>query len=475
MKINKYAVIYKGYILTHFKFKMIEISYNTGIKEPQYEIDEENTLIKLQINPNNEFIDNDIIYRVDENAPTIEEGRYELYNLYTLNNNYYVISRLLYENTFCIYYIDESILPHDMIKQIPNKKISSRGNEIGDNTYAILLRGGYFPQKDIKTGITEQKIKDEELIDFLKRSNIIYPLDDTIEKGNFNLIRCNLNRTNFISKDKTIYRKENDDIYLSGPHYANLVINTLREAYPEVHFFNTSSDWMKEKDFLPFTDKGGNKKDYREFIRYNIGAEDYSRARREFHSNFGPIILGTKLEIEFEYITTETDLFLKRRTDFFLDQFISYYTHDHFNLNADLLGDNSKITGFSINWQKDESYTLDLARDKNTVALDNLQLEMHSFRFRAELFFRVLRFNFQTPPILKILINFIDREGTKEQIITVKEEATEEEKKYIKKVYDNGGYLKEGQLEAAMKGENIENKEPEKEENVEIVNPEMKD
>ena len=216
-----------------------------------------------------------------------------------------------------------------------------------------------------------------------------------------------------------------------------------------------------------------NKRDFSEFVRYNVGAEDYSRARRDFHSNFGPVIYNVIVPIDFEYATSDTDIFLQRRTDLYVDQFMSYYTHDHFNIDSDLVGDQSNIIGFAIHWIKDDMYSLEMNSKESNILDTNLSL--HSMRFRAELYVRVLRFSYKVPPIMKIIVQLLKDEDTGESFTTFVNEATEEEKSIINKYYAEGKYLKEGQL-VAMKNQGVDIvEEPVSTgENVEITNPTYK-
>lgn len=464
MNILKYSMIYKGYIITHNICKRARIVYDL---ESFIEIDDIYNILIIHINPDENLIENTNIFKIDETADLIPEGEYELYLLIYLNGVPFVTSKLLYESMVSIIYIDGSILNKDTVKKITN----SKSNIVGDDHYLFLLRGGYFSSQDLETGAVSQKLSDEDLTDFFRSTNLLYPLEVVSNKANFWFHYFNkFSNKNFVSYDKTVYSGNKDDIYLSGAHYADLVIKTLQEYYKNIFFFNTSSDWGKDKTWKNIIN---NKKDFSEFVRYNVGAEDYSRARRDFHSNFGPVIYNVIVPIDFEYATSDTDIFLQRRTDLYVDQFMSYYTHDHFNIDSDLVGDQSNITGFAIHWIKDDMYSLEMNSKESNILDTNLSL--HSMRFRAELYVRVLRFSYKVPPIMKIIVQLLKDEDTGESFTTFVNEATEEEKSIINKYYAEGKYLKEGQL-VAMKNQGVDIvEEPVSTgENVEITNPTYK-
>lgn len=448
VKNPKYAVVYNGWIFYSSMFDTIIIEYNKDITEYQLEVNENYHYIKLIINPAMPIPANRNIVRIDDSQTVPPEGQYQLYKTFKLGNVEYITSRILYENMFCIYYMTEDKVAYDQVKRISSK--SQQGPikyPIGDYTYIFLLRAGYIPEREEKTGkIIEQKYSNQELTKFLRRSNLLYPLDEVTEHANYSFIMLNggVNKNNsYSSSDTTAYGNQIEDVYLDGLNYANQVITTLQAVYPEIKFFASPKDWNKDSSYKNI--KSANGKDYKEWCRYKIGYEDYTQARRDFFNYFGPVALHTRLRIEFEYAALDTATFRRRRTDLFLDQFISYYSRDDVKLDADLLGDNTKQVGFTIHWIKDEAMEGETVTQKGTSMLDTVELDLHTMRFQCELRINVLRFCKKTPPILQTIFD-IEADNKKEDAYHKEFKANEEEQRIILDVYEKGGTLRDGDI-----------------------------
>ena len=445
----RYAVVYNGWIFYSYIFPTIIIEYDKTLTEYQVEVNENYHYTKLTINPELPIPANRNIVRIDDSQTVPPEGQYQLYKTFKLGSVEYITSRILYENMFCIYYVSEDKVAYDQIKKMSSKLVTNNNRpvkyNIGDYTYMFLLRAGYMPERDQKTGeIIEQKHSNQELTEFLRRSNLLYPLDIVTEHANYSFIMLNggVNKNNsYNSADTTVYGDQMEDVYLDGLNYANQVINTLQAAYPEVNFFVTPKDWNKDSSYKDI--KGEDGKDYKEWCRYKIGYEDYTQARRDFFNSFGPVALHTKLRIEFEYAALDTSTFRRRRTDLFLDQFISYYSRDDVKLDADLLGDNTKQVGFSIHWIKDEAMEGETVTQKGTSMLDTVDLDLHTMRFQCELRINILRFCKKLPPILQTVF---DITSDNEKNYHNEHKATEEEQRIILEVYEKGGTLRDGDI-----------------------------
>lgn len=442
MTINNYSVIYKNYIITHPFFERANVIYGESFF---IEFDSMYRMIKITINPNEKIPENNNLFCLSENSDPLPEGSYKLYPLLYLNDTPCIQSRIIYESMFSIFYLDSKILNNDTIKQITSKKPNFNSNE-GDNHILILLRQGYLKQKDVKTGEIYTLYPNIELVQFLRNSRLLYPINDNFNKlSNFMFIRPKNMRSNKVySNNIKIYNPLDEPLYLTAPHYADLVVRTLSEAYPEVHFFNTPADWGKEYNWKEYT--LNNKKDYKEYIRYTVSTEDYSRARRDFHSNFGPVLYNVRIDINFEYATPDTETYIRRRTDLIIGQFISYYTHDSFKLSADLVGDNSNITGFPIHWVLDEALYAEPTLQRESDVVEGQSLSMHSIKFKCELYVRVLRFNRECPPIMKFIWTLIGANDNGEKTYTSEVEATQEQKEAILNRYGEGKYFKENEL-----------------------------
>lgn len=448
VKNPKYAVVYNGWIFYSSMFDTIIIEYNKDITEYQLEVNENYHYIKLIINPAMPIPANRNIVRIDDSQTVPPEGQYQLYKTFKLGNVEYITSRILYENMFCIYYMTEDKVAYDQVKRISSKPQQGPIKyPIGDYTYIFLLRAGYIPEREEKTGkIIEQKYSNQELTKFLRRSNLLYPLDEVTEHANYSFIMLNggVNKNNsYSSSDTTAYGDQIEDVYLDGLNYANQVITTLQAVYPEINFFASPKDWNKDSSYKNIKSADG--KDYKEWCRYKIGYEDYTQARRDFFNYFGPVALHTRLRIEFEYAALDTATFRRRRTDLFLDQFISYYSRDDVKLDADLLGDNTKQVGFTIHWIKDEAMEGETVTQKGTSMLDTVELDLHTMRFQCELRINVLRFCKKTPPILQTIFD-IEADNKKEDAYHKEFKANEEEQRIILDVYEKGGTLRDSDI-----------------------------
>lgn len=476
IKIPKYGVYYKGYLFFNDIYKYIKV---TKI-ETEIENDENFTVgnnLTISINETYRYLE--IKYKdiedlkkvpylaiIKENIEELPDGLYELYPIFYLNEIPCIASRILKEHLFCIYYVEG--LDKNYVKKVDTtKKIGNR--IIGDVYYVFALKSSYIPVQDLITGVISQESPDIELINWFIDTELLYPISDTWSKNNFGFLKLNSNRTKFSSYDSKIYKKDLEGIYLDGYAYAAQVIDTLKKAYPEIHFFATPSDWGKSNNYKDISAE--NKKTYSEWIRYTIGHEDYTTARRDFFKSCGPVILNAKLKIEFEYATLATDIFRQRRTDFFLDQFLSYYSKDHISLDFDIVGDNSKILGFAINWIKDDMLFSDPT--KGSDILENTNLDIHKMNFQCELFFAVIRYNMIAPPILKGILKIIDRDDTyRKDDITIEHEATDKQKEYILNKYEEGKFLNQGDILLLENPDYSPEKEPsEKGDLVEINHP----
>lgn len=441
----RYATIYQGWIFYSYMYDTLIIEHNNKLKRCQIESNDNYRYTKFVINPKLPLPANRNIVRIDDSQIAPPEGQYQLYRTFKLGSTEYITSRILYENMFCIYYVAETKIGHDQIKKITSKRQTPIRYHTGDDTYLFLLKGGYIADRDTKTGEVIQKHSNQELTDFFRRSNLLYPLDEIKEHANYSFIMLNggVNKTNtYKSNDSSVYGEGVEDVYLDGLNYANQVITTLQAAYPEVNFFASPQDWNKDSSYQSI--KGENGKDYKEWCRYRIGYEDYTGARRDFFNYFGPVTLHTKLMIDFEYASIDTITFRRRRTDFFLDQFITYYSRDDVKLDADLLGDNTKQLGFSINWIKDEALEGEAATQKGTSMLDTTELDLHTMRFRCELRINVLRYCRKIPPILQTVFDITTDDNEKNYHKEF--EATAEEKRIILEVYEKGGTLRDGDI-----------------------------
>lgn len=445
-KTPKYAVVYNGWIFFSHIFDVVIIEYSDEVTDFQIEINDNYRYTKLIINPSLPLPANRNIIRIDDSQTVPPEGQYKLYKIFKLGSTEYITSRILYENMFCIYYISEDKVSYDQIKKITSKKHNPIKTSIGDDTYLFLFRAGYIAERDVKTGKVTQKYSNQELTEFLRRSNLLYPLDEIKEHANYSFIMLNsgMNKNGaFNSNDTTAYGNQIEDVYLDGLNYANQVINTLQAAYPEINFFASPKDWNKDSSYQDIKTSDG--KDYKEWCRYKIGYEDYTQARRDFFNYFGPVALHTRLRIEFEYAALDTATFRRRRTDLFLDQFISYYSRDDVKLDADILADNTKQIGFAINWIKDEAMEGETVTQKGTSMLDTTELDLHTMRFQCELRINVLRFCKKIPPILQTVFGI---EADDELKYTTTQKATEEEKRIILDIYKKGGSLRDGDIYA---------------------------
>lgn len=443
----RYAVVYNGWIFYSYIFDVVIIEYNKEITEYQVEVNENYHYTKLIINPELTIPANRNMIRIDNSQTVPPEGQYQLYRTFKLGSTEYITSRILYENMFCIYYITEDKVSYDQVKKITSKKHTPIKYHVGDDTYIFLLRAGYIQERDEETGKVTQKYSNRELTEFLRRTNLLYPLDEVKEHANYSFIMLNggVNKSNtYNSSDTTAYGNQMEDVYLDGLNYANQVINTLQSAYPEVNFFPSPKDWDKEKSSYQDI-KDANGKDYKEWCRYKIGYEDYTQARRDFFNYFGPVALHTRLRIEFEYAALDTATFRRRRTDLFLDQFISYYARDDVKLDADLLGDNTKQVGFTIHWIKDEAMEGETVTQKGTSMLDTVELDLHTMRFQCELRINVLRFCKKLPPILQTIFD-IKADDEEKSAYYKEHKANEEEQRIILDVYEKGGTLRDGDI-----------------------------
>lgn len=442
----RYAVVYDGWIMYSDLFDTVIIEYG---EDYDFEVNDNYHYTKLILNPDKPMPACRNLIRIDDSKIVPPEGQYKLYRLFSLGNVPYITSRVLYENMFCIYYISEDKVSYDQIKKITSKK-----NKIGDDTYIFLLRGGYISERNLETGEYKQEHSNEELTQFLRHSNLLYPLEEVTDHKNYNFIMLNsgINKKNsYSSSDSTVYGNHMEEVYLDGLNYANQVINTLRAAYPEINFFATPRNWNQDYQSVG--------KDYKEWCRYKIGFEDYTNARRDFFNYFGPVALNTRLRIDFEYATLDTITFRRRRTDLFLDQFITCYAKDDVKLDADLLGDNTSQVGFSIHWVKDEALDGESSTQKGTNMLDSVDLDIHSMRFYCDLRINVLRFCKKLPPILEVIFDIVDG-NTAEKSHHAEFKATEEERKIILDIYKKGGTLRDGDiynLKDAEKREAIKN------------------
>lgn len=461
------ATIYNNFIITHPTYKIFQIIYDDNFF---IEFDTLYNIMKIHIDPKNPIPINKNIFPLDNNIEMLPEGEYELNPICFFNDIPFIVSNLVYNHMISILFISEEIIQQNYVKKIPG--INKNG--IGDDHYLFLLKSGYIPTQDLKTGQTYQKYSDEDLTNFFRTTKLLYPLKTITNKANFQFIYLNkFTNKKFYSKDDKPYTSNSNSVYLSGAHYAHNMIETLKEEYKDIHFFNTPADWGKNNNWKNI--KESNIKNYREYIRYTVGLEDYSRARRDIHSNFGPVLFNVRIPIDFEYATSDTALFIERRLDFFVDQFLSYYTHDHIKLDADLLGDNSNISGFAINWIKDDMMVDDIATNKESNIMENYQFGMHSMKFRAELIVKILRYTFKTPPIMKIIAEIFKDEKTGDSFKTIYTEATEEEKDLIERYYKEGKYLKENQLNILKENNVYLPEEPVEEgNNVEIINENFK-
>lgn len=442
----RYAVVYDGWIMYSDLFDTVIIEYG---EDYDFEVNDNYHYTKLILNPDKPMPACRNLIRIDDSKIVPPEGQYKLYRLFSLGNVPYITSRVLYENMFCIYYISEDKVSYDQIKKITSKK-----NKIGDDTYIFLLRGGYISERNLETGEYKREHSNEELTQFLRHSNLLYPLEEVTDHKNYNFIMLNsgINKKNsYSSSDSTVYGNHMEEVYLDGLNYANQVINTLRAAYPEINFFATPRNWNQDYQSVG--------KDYKEWCRYKIGFEDYTNARRDFFNYFGPVALNTRLRIDFEYATLDTITFRRRRTDLFLDQFITCYAKDDVKLDADLLGDNTSQVGFSIHWVKDEALDGESSTQKGTNMLDSVDLDIHSMRFYCDLRINVLRFCKKLPPILEVIFDIVDG-NTAEKSHHAEFKATEEERKIILDIYKKGGTLRDGDiynLKDAEKREAIKN------------------
>lgn len=430
----RYAVVYDGWIMYSDLFDTVIIEYG---KSYDFEVNDNYHYTKLILNPNKPMPTCRNLIRIDDSKIVPPEGQYKLYRLFSLGNVPYITSRVLYENMFCIYYISEDKVSYDQIKKITSKK-----NKVGDDTYIFLLRGGYISERNLETGEYKQEHSNEELTKFLRRSNLLYPLEEVTDHKNYSFIMLNsgLNKKNsYNSSDSTVYGNHMEEVYLDGLNYANQVINTLRVAYPEINFFATPRDWNQDYQSI------GENKDYKEWCRYKIGFEDYTNARRDFFNYFGPVALNTRLRIDFEYAALDTITFRRRRTDLFLDQFITCYAKDDVKLDADLLGDNTSQVGFSIHWVKDEALDGESSTQKGTNMLDTVDLDIHTMRFYCDLRINILRFCKKLPPILEVIFDLVD-DNTADKSHHAEYKATEEERKIILDIYEKGGTLRDGDI-----------------------------
>lgn len=443
----KYAVVYNGWIFYSSIFDVIIIEYDNSITEYQVEVNDNYHYTKLTINPNLPIPANRNIVRIDDSQTVPPEGQYQLYKTFKLGSVEYITSRILYENMFCIYYITEDKVAYNQIKKISSKAKSSPVKyPVGDYTYMFLLKAGYISERNEITGEVTQKHSNQELTEFLRRSNLLYPLDIVTEHANYSFIMLNsgVNKNNsYSSNDTTAYGSQMEDVYLDGLNYANQVVTTLQAAYPEINFFATPKDWNKDSSYQDIQGEDG--KDYKEWCRYKIGYEDYTQSRRDFFNYFGPVALHTRLRIEFEYAALDTATFRRRRTDLFLDQFISYYSRDDVKLDADLLGDNTKQVGFTIHWIKDEAMEGETVTQKGTSMLDSTELDLHTMRFQCELRINVLRFCKKIPPILQTVFD-IEADNKKEEAYHKEFKANEKEQRIILDVYKKGGTLRDGDI-----------------------------
>ena len=451
----KYAVINNGYIFYNDLYKAIEVKYSDDIEDYFININDDDMYLEITFNPNYLFSDINYIKKVGNQENLPKEGVYHLYPLINIDGTKFIVSKLLYNNIFCIYYLSDDIISKDYIKKITSKKKPYKNN-IGDDTYFFIFRGGYMKKKNFKTGVVEQKYTNEEITNFYRKSNLLYPITEVTQHRNHGFMILNKGRTVFLSNDSRIEGDQMEDVYVDGLQYANLVINTLQEAYPEVHFFTNPNDWGKEKNYLDYKTVDG--KDFSEWCRFKVSFEDYNEVRREFSEHFGPLLTHAKVFIDFEYAALDTIVFRKRRTDFMLDQFISYYAKDELKLDADLLGDNTKSIGFPIHWIKDEALDGFSLREKTTSMLDNVDVDLHSMRFRAELRVVILRFFHKPSPILEYILTLIDAKFPNIEKQVAKGSATDEEKELIMDVHNKGGTLRDGDildLKNAVKRDNV--------------------
>lgn len=450
IKIPKYGVYFKGYLFFHDVYKFVQVTkidpnvetdegFNVG-EGPELSINETYRYLEIKYKTIDDLKKVPYLAIIKDNIEELPTGLYELYPIVYLNDIPCITSRILKEHLFCIYYVDG--LNKNYVKKVDTTK--RIGNKvIGDIYYIFALKSSYIPNQDLITGITNQESPDTELIDWFINTELLYPLSDTWSKNNFNFLKLNSSKTKFFSYDSNIYKRDLEEVYLDGYAYAAQVIDTLKKAYPEIHFFSTPSDWNKKSNYRDITPD--NKKTYSEWARYTIGHEDYTQSRRDFFKNCGPVILNTKLKIEFEYATLKTDVFRQRRTDFFLDQFLSYYSKDHISLDFDIVGDNSKIIGFAINWIKDDMLFGDPT--KGSDILENINLDIHKMNFQCELFFTVIRYNNPTPPILKGILKIIDEDDKyRQNDIIIEHEANDKQKEYILKKYEEGKFLNQGDI-----------------------------
>lgn len=480
MQIPRYGLIHNGYLFFHDTFKMVQVykdySEQDDGEDNEFFVDGG---IELGINTTYRYLEltyregadlNQVPYLqiVGENPEPLEPGSYELYPIYYFNDIPCIISRQMREYMFCMYYVDG--LDKNYLKKVDNRKWVG-DKQIGDTYFIFALKGDYIPDQDLKTGVTEQKADNKELVDWLISTNMIYPLEDKWDTVNYPLTRLDIGRTNYKSENRTVYRREMEDVYVDGSTYAMQVIDTLKKAYPEILFFATPSDWNKNKTYK---NRENNQRSYQEWIRYTVMQEDYTQARRDFFTQYGPVILNVKMKIEFEYAALDTIKFRQRRADLILDQFITYYARDHITLKADIVGDGSNIRGFAINWNKDEA--LYGEQQKGSQAIET-ELDVHTMRFQCELFFTVLRFIVDCPPILKGFFNTFDKaDESKAQSYKFEREATqkEKEKAYVKEKEEKGNFLIEKEL-INIDELDSESSESNKFTSVDVIHPDYKE
>ena len=90
--------------------------------------------------------------------------------------------------------------------------------------------------------------------------------------------------------------------------------------------------------------------------------------------------------------------------------------------------------------------------------LDNVDVDLHSMRFRAELRVVILRFFHKPSPILEYILTLIDTKFPNIEKQVAKGSATNEERELIMDVHNKGGTLRDGDildLKNAVKRDNV--------------------